>query len=90
MHDDPEDDPPTNEGNSRDEVNSGRRGRSVLVARRGLRNSQHRRSPTRNVAVQMYMSVDGVMEAPEKWSSAYWTDDHERYTYERLPRPSAG
>jgi dihydrofolate reductase len=38
----------------------------------------------RKIAVQMYASVDGVMEAPEKWSFAYWTDDHERYAYQRL------
>ena len=38
----------------------------------------------RNVAVQMYVSLDGVMEAPEKWSFPYWTDDHEQYAYERL------
>jgi dihydrofolate reductase len=38
----------------------------------------------RNIAVQMYMSVDGVMEAPEKWSFPYWTDDHENYAFERL------
>ncbi len=40
--------------------------------------------PVRNVAVQMYMSVDGVMEAPEKWSFRYWTGDHEKYAYQRL------
>ena len=38
----------------------------------------------RNVAVQMYVSLDGVMEAPEKWSFPYWTDDHEQYAYDRL------
>ncbi len=27
-----------------------------------------RRLRVRNIAVQMYMSIDGVMEAPEKWS----------------------
>jgi dihydrofolate reductase len=38
----------------------------------------------RKIAVQMYMSVDGVMEAPEKWSFRYWADDHEQYAYQRL------
>jgi len=38
----------------------------------------------RNVAVQMYVSLDGVMAAPEKWTLPYWTDDHEKYAYERL------
>jgi dihydrofolate reductase len=43
----------------------------------------------RNLAVQMYMSVDGVMEAPEQWSSRYWTDAHERYAFERLSKADA-
>ena len=38
----------------------------------------------RNVAVQMYVSLDGVVAAPEKWSFPYWTDDHEQYAHERL------
>jgi dihydrofolate reductase len=38
----------------------------------------------RNLAVQMYMTVDGVMEAPEDWSFDYWTDAHEQYAFERL------
>src|SRR5258708_7355091 len=37
----------------------------------------------------MYMSVDGVMEAPEKWSFPYWTDEHEQYAYERLSAADA-
>src|SRR5215475_9523356 len=36
------------------------------------------------IAVQMYASVDGVVEAPETWEGPYWTDDHERYAYKRL------
>ena len=43
----------------------------------------------RKIAVQMYMSVDGVMEAPEKWSFPYWTDEHEQYAYERLSAADA-
>jgi dihydrofolate reductase len=38
----------------------------------------------RNLAVQMYVSMDGGAEAPEKWSSPYWTDDCEKYAYGRL------
>jgi hypothetical protein len=38
----------------------------------------------RNMAVQMYKSMDGVMEAPEKWTFPYWSEDHETYAYERL------
>ena len=45
-----------------------------------------RRLRVRNIAVQMYMSIDGVMEAPEKWSFRYWTDDHEKYDDLRLLR----
>src|SRR5258708_7601005 len=45
--------------------------------------------PVRNVAVQMYMSVDGVMEAPEEWSFRYWTGDHEKYAYQRVPAAGA-
>ncbi len=43
----------------------------------------------RTLAVQMYMTVDGVMEAPETWSFEYWTDDHERYAFERLSAADA-
>jgi dihydrofolate reductase len=43
----------------------------------------------RTLAVQMYMTVDGVMEAPENWSLEYWTDDHERYAFERLSAADA-
>jgi dihydrofolate reductase len=43
----------------------------------------------RTLAVQMYMTVDGVMEAPENWSFEYWTDDHEKYAFERLSAADA-
>jgi dihydrofolate reductase len=32
----------------------------------------------------MYVSLDSVMEVPEQGSFRYWTDDHEKYAYERL------
>ncbi len=38
----------------------------------------------RKVALQMYLSLDGVMEAPEKWTFQYWDDEHEKYAYDRL------
>ena len=37
----------------------------------------------RNLAVQMYTTVDGVMEGPA-WSFPFWTDKHEQYAFERL------
>src|SRR5262249_37976081 len=43
----------------------------------------------RKVALQMYLSLDGVMEAPEKWTSEYCDDDHERYAYSRLVASNA-
>jgi hypothetical protein len=41
----------------------------------------------RTLAVQMYMTVDGVMEAPENWSLDYWTDAHEKYALNVCARP---
>jgi hypothetical protein len=38
----------------------------------------------RSIALQMYVSLDGVMEAPEKWTFEYWDGEHERYAYEWL------
>ena len=43
----------------------------------------------RTLAVQMYMTIDGVMEAPETWSFEYWTDHHQRYAFERLSAADA-
>jgi dihydrofolate reductase len=31
-----------------------------------------------SVIVAMFVSLDGVVEAPEKWSSKYWNDDIEK------------
>ncbi len=28
-----------------------------------------------NVIVTMFVSLDGIVEAPEKWSLKYWNDD---------------
>lgn len=33
----------------------------------------------RKVVVTMFLTLDGVIEAPEKWSFAYWDDDTEKF-----------
>lgn len=38
----------------------------------------------RNVALQMFMTLDGVIEAPEKWSGQFWDDEYESYSRDRL------
>jgi dihydrofolate reductase len=36
------------------------------------------------VALQMYLSLDGVMEAPEKWEGPFWSDELEKYALEQV------
>jgi dihydrofolate reductase len=36
------------------------------------------------VALQMYLSLDGVMEAPEKWEGPFWSDELEQYALEQV------
>jgi dihydrofolate reductase len=36
----------------------------------------------RKLVISMYMTLDGVMEAPEKWE--LWSDEHEQYAWEQL------
>ncbi|MGH7816097.1 MAG: dihydrofolate reductase family protein [Candidatus Binatia bacterium] len=38
----------------------------------------------RKVVVTMFMSLDGVMEAPEKWSLSYWNDEIARFKTDEL------
>ncbi len=38
----------------------------------------------RKVALQMYVTLDGVMEAPQNWSFSFWGDALERYAFDRL------
>jgi len=38
----------------------------------------------RKVVVTMFMSLDGVMEAPEKWSFPYWNDEIARFKTDEL------
>jgi dihydrofolate reductase len=36
------------------------------------------------VALQMYLSLDGVMEAPENWEGPFWSDELEQYALEQV------
>jgi dihydrofolate reductase len=36
------------------------------------------------IAVQMYVTLDGVMAAPQNWSFDFWADELEEYAFERL------
>jgi dihydrofolate reductase len=38
----------------------------------------------RKVALQEFVTVDGVMESPEKWNGAAWSDELEAYARDRL------
>jgi dihydrofolate reductase len=38
----------------------------------------------KKVAVQMFVSLDGVMEAPENWTVRFWSDEHAKYAHDRL------
>ena len=38
----------------------------------------------RKVSLQMYVTLDGVMEAPQNWSFDFWGDALETYAFERL------
>ncbi|HEU0165780.1 MAG TPA: dihydrofolate reductase family protein [Thermomicrobiales bacterium] len=38
----------------------------------------------RKVVVSMFMTVDGVMEAPNEWSFQFWSDESARYKFDEL------
>ncbi|MBA3724725.1 MAG: dihydrofolate reductase family protein [Candidatus Levybacteria bacterium] len=38
----------------------------------------------RKIVVTEFMSLDGIMEAPEKWSFPYWNDDIAKFKQEEL------
>jgi dihydrofolate reductase len=38
----------------------------------------------RKVIAATYMTLDGVIEHPERWSFDYWTDESQRYASEQL------
>ena len=38
----------------------------------------------RRVVASEYVSLDGVMEAPEKWTFQFWNDEHAKYAQDQL------
>ncbi len=38
----------------------------------------------RNIVVTEFVSLDGIIEAPERWSLAYWNDEISRFKHEEL------
>jgi len=38
----------------------------------------------RKVIVSTYVTLDGVMEAPEKWVFQFWNDEHAKYAHDQL------
>ena len=40
--------------------------------------------PTRQLAVTMFMSLDGVVESPEKWSFSHWNDEIAKFKLEEV------
>jgi dihydrofolate reductase len=55
---------------------------AVLVDPGHVHGNQNRRSQMRKLVISTYMTLDGVMEAPEKWE--LWSGEHERYAWEQL------
>ena len=43
----------------------------------------------RNVVVSMNVSLDGVIEAPERWSFPFWSDELSRSAHAELLRSDA-
>jgi dihydrofolate reductase len=61
----------------------GKNRRRVLVVK-NARNSPHQTGglKVRKLVISTYMTLDGVMEAPENWE--LWSDEHEQYAWEQL------
>ena len=38
----------------------------------------------RKVIASEYVSLDGVMEAPEQWTFQFWNDEHAKYAHDQL------
>lgn len=38
----------------------------------------------RKLVVSMYMTVDGVMEAPNKWSFQFWNDEIAKFKFDEM------
>jgi dihydrofolate reductase len=41
-------------------------------------------SPTRTLAATLFMSLDGVVESPEKWSFPFWSDETQKFKSDEL------
>lgn len=44
----------------------------------------HLEVPKRKLVVSMFATIDGVVEAPDKWSASTWTDEAETFKREEL------
>ena len=38
----------------------------------------------RRVIISTYVTMDGVIESPEKWSLKFWNDEHAKYAHDQL------
>jgi dihydrofolate reductase len=38
----------------------------------------------RKVIVSMFVTLDGVMEAPDKWSFQFWNDEQAKFKFDEL------
>ena len=38
----------------------------------------------RRVIVSTYVTLDGIIESPEKWSLKFWNDEHAKYAHDQL------
>jgi len=41
-------------------------------------------SATRTLAATLFMSLDGVVESPEKWSFPFWSDETQEFKLDEL------
>jgi dihydrofolate reductase len=45
---------------------------------------QQKEDTMRKIIVSVYTTLDGVMEAPEKWSGQFWNEEHGHYARDLL------
>ena len=43
----------------------------------------------RTLAATLFMSLDGVVESPEKWSFPFWSDETQKFKLNELPTMDA-
>lgn len=43
----------------------------------------------RNVIVSMFVALDGVMEAPDKWSFQFWSEEQAKFKFDELKASDA-